>query len=254
MYYGNYPCDTSKRFNVPADRTSGSAWTGAGFVVEGNTGALDVVENASSGNVRDCLNNAQAASGKTFVADGVAVPGTLDANGAYVAGVGYTGYATADRAGNPIPVNFRDGRAHKAVGVLSMDSLNASLTTGNWSFRALDGAGQMFGTLTAGVLTGISTTGTGRFPTLANLVDGTWDEQGWISINVPARTGLTTNKGGLMTDFITAAKDPAIINSIAALKFVAGAVPGTPDPTATGNVLRAGYLGGDQCAPLNRNN
>jgi hypothetical protein len=253
MYYGNYPCDTGSRLNTPADRASGSAWNGVNaFVVEGNTGALNVVENAASGGVRDCLNAAQLASGKPFNNTAALALGTLDAAGVYVPGVGYTGYATADRAGNPVAVNFRDGRAHKAVGVLSMDSLNASLTTGNWSFRALDGAGQMFGTLTAGVLTGISTTGTGRLPTLANLVDGTWDEQGWISINVPART--TGNKLGLMADFITAAKDPAIIKSVPALQFVAAAVPGTPDPTTTGNVLRAGYLGGDQCAPLNRNN
>ena len=37
------------------------------------------------------------------------------------------------------------------------------------------------------------------------------------------------------------------------LRFVAAAIPGTPDPTGTGQVLRAAYVGGDQCAPLNRN-
>ena len=36
--------------------------------------------------------------------------------------------------------------------------------------------------------------------------------------------------------------------------IAAASLPGTPDPTATGNVTRAGYSGGDQCAPLNRNN
>jgi len=251
LYYGNYPCDTSTRLNAPADRASGSAWTGSSFLVEGATGAANIVENSTSGNVRDCLNNAQDASAKPFNA--AANPGTINpATGVVTGSVGYTNYVTADRAGNPVAVQFRDGRAHKAVGVLSMDSLNASTAAGKWSFRSLDGAGEMLATLTGTTLTGFTTSGTGRLPTLANLVDGTWDQQGWISINVPART--TGNKLGLMNDFITAAKDPAILKSIPALQFVAAAVPGTPDPTTTGNVLRAGYVGGDQCAPLNRNN
>jgi hypothetical protein len=95
------------------------------------------------------------------------------------------------------------------------------------------------------------TTGTGRFPTLASFIDATWDQQGWISFNIPAAT--TGNKLALANNFATAAKAPAILNGLGSLRYVAAAIPGTPDPTGTGQVLRAGYVAGDQCAPLTRN-
>ncbi|OQW86642.1 MAG: hypothetical protein BWK72_16270 [Rhodoferax ferrireducens] len=249
LYYGNYPCDTGTRLNTPADRETGAAWDYVNsFVVEGDTGGLNVVENSSSGDVRSCLNNAYDASLKAY--NGSAVAGTLSVDGKSIVGaVGYTGYITADRAGNPVAVQFRDGQAHKAVGVLSMDSLKDSTATSKWTFRALDGAGEI--TLAGGVP---ATSGTGRLPTLASLTDGTWDMQGWISFNLPADTANDVNKAALAANFVAAAKAPAVLNAQSGLKFVAGAMPGTPDPTSTGNVLRAGYVNGDQCAPLNRNN
>jgi ABC-type phosphate transport system substrate-binding protein len=252
LYYGNYPCDTGARANVPADRSAGSAWNGVDkFLVEGNTGAANVVENSTSGDVRSCLNNAFDASAKAFVADGLATPGTLNPATRTISGaVGYTGYVSSDRAGNPVAVQFRDGRAHKAVGVLSMDSLSNSTATSKWTFRAMDGAGEI--TWGGVIATPPVVTGTGRVPTLANLTDGTWDQQGVISINVPART--TGNKAALMADFVAQAQSPAVLAAQTGLKFAAASLPGTPDPTATGNVTRAGYSGGDQCAPLNRNN
>lgn len=252
LYYGNYPCDTGLRANAPADRLAGSAWNGVDkFLVEGNTGFANVVENSTSGDVRSCLNNAFDASAKAFVADGVATPGTLNPATRTITGaVGYTGYVSSDRAGNPVAVQFRDGRAHKAVGVLSMDSLSNSTTTSKWTFRALDGAGEI--TWGGAIATPPVVTGTGRLPTLASLTDGTWDQQGVISINIPNRT--TGNKLALLNDFLVQAKSPALLAAQTGLKFAAASLPGTPDPTATGNVSRAGYLGGDQCAPLNRNN
>lgn len=256
LYYGNYPCDTGSRANTPADRGAGSAWNGLDrFVVEGATGLPNIVENSTSGDVRSCLNSAFDASAAAFVADGVATTGTLNVAARTITGaVGYTGYVTSDRAGNPVAVQFRNGRAHKAVGVLSMDSLGNSTASSKWTFRALDGAGEILGvnTGTPPVLTSVTTSGTGRLPTLANLTDGTWDQQGVISFNLPART--TGNKAALVADFITQARSPAVLNAQPGLKFAAASLPGTPDPTATGNVTRAAYLGGDQCAPLNRNN
>lgn len=250
LYYGNYPCDTGLRANAPADRLAGSAWNGTDkFLVEGDTGFANVVENSTSGDVRSCLNNAFDASAKPFNAG--ATPGTLNPLTRTITGaVGYTGYVSSDRAGNPVAVQFRDGRAHKAVGVLSMDSLNSSTTTSKWTFRALDGAGEI--TWGGVIATPPVVTGTGRLPTLANLTDGTWDQQGVISINIPART--TGNKKALLDDFLVQAKSPALLAGQTGLKFAAASLPGTPDPTSTGNVTRAGYLGGDQCAPLNRNN
>jgi len=237
LYFGNYPC--SAAVNAPADRSSGSAWNGSNaFIVEGGTGFLDVVENSTSGNVRSCLISASTAAGLPF-----------NAAANSTTGVGYTSYTTADRAGNPVTVRMRNGVAHKAIGVLSMDSLNTSSTSSTgWSFRSLDGAGQI--TWGGAVVTPPVTTGTGRFPTLGSLIDATWDQQGWISFNIPAAT--TGNKLALANNFATAAKAPAILNGLSSLRFVAAAIPGTPDPTATGQVLRAGYAGGDQCAPLTR--
>lgn len=250
LHYGNYPCDTGLRANAPADRNSGSAWNGVdAFLVEGATGAPNVVENSTSGDVRSCLNNAFDASAKPFNAG--ATPGTLNPLTRTITGaVGYTGYVSSDRAGNPVAVQFRDGRAHKAVGVLSMDSLSSSTATSKWTFRAMDGAGEI--TWGGVIATPPVVTGTGRLPTLANLTDGTWDQQGVISVNVPSRT--TGNKLALLNDFLVQAKSPALLASQTGLKFAAASLAGTPDPTTTGNVTRASYLGGDQCAPLNRNN
>jgi PBP superfamily domain len=253
LYYGNYPCDTGARSNPPADRAVGAAWNGSNaFAVEGATNAINVVENSTSGDVRTCMNTAFDASAKPFVA--TASLGTFNpATGAFTGSVGYTNYFTFDRSGvNRVPVQFRDGRAHKAVGVLSMDSLSSSTTTSKWSFRAMDGAGE----ITWGGVIGTPPvpTGTGRLPTLASLTNGTWDQQGVISINVPTRTSTSNPKAGLIADFIAQAQIPALLASQTNLKFAAAAPAGTPDPTATGNVTRVSYPSGDQCAPLNRNN
>lgn len=244
LYYGNFPCGPS---NTPADRESGSAWNFVDtFVVEGNTSALNVVENSSSGNVRTCLNNAVAASSAAFNA--AATPGTFTVTngvGTWSGTVGYTTYVTADRAGNPVGVAFRNGRAHKAIGVLSMDSLgNSANGATGFSFRAYDGAGRLNndGTVVAG--------STGKLPTKASYMDGTWDQQGWISFNIPSTT--SGNKLALANAFKNAAKDPAVLNAQPSLALVAGALPGTPDPTNTGNVLRAGYFNNDQCGALAR--
>lgn len=254
LYFGNYPCDTGSRANTPADRSAGSAWDGVNrFTVEGNTGATNVVENSTSGDVRSCMNAAFDASGAAFVADGLANPGTFNpATRTFSGVVGYTTYVTSDRAGNPVGVALRNGRPHKAVGVLSMDSLSNSTASSKWTFRSLDGAGEILAVNSPATLTSVTEVGTGRHPSKANLVDGTWDLQGWISYNQPSRT--TGDVAEVLSQFLAQAQSPAVLAAQTNLKFVAASLPGTPDPTATGNVLRAGYLGGDQCAPLNRNN
>jgi hypothetical protein len=220
LYYGNYPCDTSGSVsNAPADRDASAAWdnTSNTYNVTAGTGGLVVIENSTSGDVRKCL-------------DAAVVGGT---------------YTTSDRDGVPVTVNMGSG-GHKAVGVLSMDGLSSSKSVGNWQFRSLDGAGTYTWDNTA---VAPVATGTGKFPTLANLVNGTWDEQGWVSINVPERT--TGNKAAFVTNFINKAQDPAVLASISDLKNVAAAIPGGSYSGA--QVLRAAYVGGNQCAPLNRN-
>jgi hypothetical protein len=229
LYYGNYPCGST--VNFPADRYASEAWNEdtRTFTVEGNTGGLVVIENSTSGDVRACLNAAVNAKNST------------DASG-------YVSYVTKDRAGANVTVKFKTGVDHHAVGVLSMDSLSSSTAAGNWQFRSLDGAGTY--TQEGAAATPVAT-GTGRFPTKASYIDGTWDMQGWISFNLPTRT--TGNKAAVLSQFVAAAKNPAVLAAQSGLKHVAAAIPGTPDAAGTGQVLRAGYVGGDQCAPLNRN-
>jgi len=217
MYFGGFPCGAES--NVPADRDASGAWDASArkFTVTGGTGGVVVVENSTSGDVRTCLDKAVA--GGTF--------------------------AGKDRDGKPVTVDFGSG-GHKAIGVLSMDSLKDSKTTGNWQFRSLDGAGTYTWDNTA---VAPVAAGSGKFPTLANLVDGTWDMQGWVSFNLPQRT--VGDKRAVLDLFLSKAQDPAVLASITDLKNVAAAIPGGD---YSGNqVLRVQYLNNNQCAPLNRN-
>ena len=231
LHFGNYPCNDTLA-NTPADRYASSAWDDASrtYTVTGGTGVVTVIENSTSGDVVSCLE--KASSGGTYI--------------------------TKDRAGvDGVVVDFGAG-GHKAIGVLSMDGLAKSKTTGLWQFRSLDGKGVMTWDNTANApltsdLTFAANTGTGKFPTKASYTDGTWDLQGWISFNIPKRTPTDfPAKASVLAKFLANAKSPAILASISDLKNVAAAMPGTADPTATGNVLRAGYLNNNQCGPLNR--
>ncbi|TXT32002.1 MAG: hypothetical protein FD131_564 [Rhodocyclaceae bacterium] len=218
LYFGNFPCSDTLA-NGPADRYASGAWDDATrkFTVTGGTGGLVVVENSTSGDVVNCLD--KAVTGGTF--------------------------AGSDRDGHAVAVDFGAG-GHKAIGVLSMDSLAKSKSTGNWQFRSLDGAGTITWDNTANAPV---TTGTGKFPTLANLIDGTWDLQGWISFQIPTRT--TGAKADLANAFLLQAQNPAILAGITDLKNVAAAIPGGAYSGA--QVLRVQYLNNNQCAPLNRN-
>lgn len=229
MYLGNYPC--SGDVNFPADRDASGAWDASTrtFTVDGNSGGLVVIENSSSAEVRSCLDAAQTAS---------------DAPAG-----GYTSYGTFDRDGVAVTVKFKNGVSHKAIGTLSMDSLNKSTTAAKWQFRSLDGAGKIVQDTANAAPT---TSGTGKFPTMASIVDGTWDLMGMVSFNLPART--TGDKKAALDYFLGIAQDPATLDAVGAIKYVAAGVPGGNYTYTTGNVLRASYLNGNQCAPYNRNN
>jgi hypothetical protein len=235
LWAGNFPCSESA-FNVPADRDASGVWdrnqawtytdtsvtpnvnhAGVGQYTVTATGGLVVIENSTSGDVASCLDKA-VTGGK---------------------------YVTKDRDGNKVLVDMGAG-GHKAIGVLSMDSLSKSKTTGNWQFRSLDGAGTITWDNTANP---VATSGTGKFPTLATYENGDWDLQGWISFNVPSRT--TGNKKAVLDKFLVNAQNPAVLANITDLKNVAAAIPG--GLYTGGQVLDAAYLGGNQCAPYNRN-
>lgn len=226
MYFGNFPCTTN--YNVPADRYASGAWDDAArqYTVTGSNGGLVVVENASSGDVKSCLNAAANAT-------------TADVS-----------YNTKDRDGKTVKVTFKaKAGGHKAIGTLSMDSLNGSTTSSKWTFRNLDGAGQITWDGVAANLPVVS--GTGKNATMSadglsgTYIDGTWDLQAWESFNIPARTDGA--KLEVLNKFLTIAQDPAVHGAVTALKYVTAGIPGGAYTGA--RVLQAGYLNGDQCAP-----
>lgn len=240
MYFGNYPCTTD--FNAPASRISNAAgvWNDATntYTVGADQTKLVVVENSTSGDVRKCLDAAYNSSvAPVNGVDGIA--GTAD---------DYTTYTTKDRSGDSVTVKFLNGYAHKAVGVLSMDSLSSSKTSATWQFRSLDGAGTIVQDVNAS--TAPTTSGTGIFPTFASYENGNWDLQGWISFNLPSRT--VDEKADVLAEFVAAAQDPAILQSISALKFASAGIPGNGYSGSL--VLDSKYLNNNQCAPLNRTN
>lgn len=218
LWAGNFPCGTS---NSPADRDASSAWDPVlkKYTVTPEMGELIVIENSSSGDVRTCLN--RAVTGGT--------------------------YTTTDRNGQPVTVDFGSG-GHKAIGVLSLDSLSSSTSTGSWQFRPLDGAGTYTWDNTS--LDPV-TTGTGKFPTKAVYENGDWDLHGVISFNVPNRTNANAAKKAVADKFLSLAQNPAILAGSTSLKNVAMAIPG--GIYSGDQVLDAAHLNGDQCLPFNRN-
>lgn len=230
MFFGGVSC-SDNLFNEPASRDATSAWNDATntYTVTAGSG-YQVIENSTSGDVRNCLATAAKAAGGS--------------------------YATKDRSGAAVTVTFGPkAGGHKAIGVLSMDSIASSNGTAaeDWSFRSLDGVGRVACEDIAGCPADTSlatTSGTGKFPLAASLKDGTWELQGWISWNVPKRTIADATKAGVAQEFITAAQDPAVITAINDLKNVALALPAPYSPYSGAGVSDVQYVGGNQCAPL----
>jgi PBP superfamily domain len=228
MWAGNYPCSASA-VQLPLTRDDSPAWdagTRVYTVANGvGAGAPIVIENDSSGDVRKCLDAA-------------------------VTGGSYT---SKDRDGVLTTVDFGlaanlPAGGYQAIGVLSLDSIGSSLTAGNWQFRSLDGAGLITGN-SLSTTVGPVTSGNGTFPTVASLATGDWTLQGWTSFNVPTRT--TGAKLTFLNQFLAGAQNPTTLTAVKETKWTAAAIPnGTNGGTQTLNVS---YVGGNQCAPLNRN-
>jgi len=221
MWAGNYPCNASTS-QVPMTRDDSPAWDSVArkyTAADGvGNGTPIVIENDSSSDVRTCLD--KAVTGGT--------------------------YNTKDRSGQPVVVDFGAG-GYKAIGVLSLDSLGSSLSTGNWQFRSLEGAGKITGdSLSTSV--GPVTSGTGVFPTIAALTTGDWTMQGWTSFNIPARTNGA--KLAFVNQFLASAQNPATLLAVKETKWTAAAIP--TGLNASAQTLNVSYLNGNQCAPLNR--
>jgi hypothetical protein len=73
--------------------------------------------------------------------------------------------------------------------------------------------------------------------------------QGWTSFNIPKRT--TGAKLAFLNQFLASAQNPVTLAAVKETKWTAAAIPtGT---NAGAQTLNVSYVGGNQCAPLNRN-
>lgn len=239
LWAGNYPCSTAA--SLPKDRLVNAVdpdegtpgvWDDATntYTAANTNGGLIVIENSTSGDVRNCLTYAEKGGS----------------------------YGTKDRNGAAVTVEFGAG-GYKAIGVLSMDSLSSSISThgtdskgnpiGYWSFRALDGAGSLTWDNTA-VDPVVSADATGKLPTKTAYESGDWDLQGWVSFNIPARTAPGSAKRAVLDKFISFAQSPTILANSSSLKNVAMAIPRTGVSGA--QVLDAVYVGNNQCGAYYR--
>lgn len=237
LWAGNYPCSSAA--SLPKDRSVNAVdpdegtlgvWDDAAnkYTAADTNGNLIVIENSTSGDVRNCLTYAEKGGS----------------------------YATKDRNGDAVAVDFGTG-GYKAIGVLSMDSLSSSISAhgtdskgnpiGYWSFRALDGAGSL---TWDGVNPVVSTDATGKLPTKAAYENGEWDLQGWISFNIPARTAPGSAKRAVLDKFVQFAQSPTILSGSDSLKNVAMAIPRTG--ISGDQVLDAVYVGNNQCGAYYR--
>lgn len=246
-YYNNFPCAQNGLHGTNASTAPARMSDSAGFnstgldledpnvgttqnpilinpVVDGE-GVYTVVENPSSGNVRDCLARAQSGTNHQFTGDD----------------------------GKVYKVLFSNAPATKAIGVLSLDSLGSE---NGWSFRALDGAGKLAG-IGSFACSNSDQLDCGIAPTKANHREGRYEFAVELSFqyrnaavgNVPALAGLKKDTADQFIQFIG---DPTVLNTLAAgPKEATIALPGIFDPTTDTNVAKA-TRNGNSCAPLQK--
>lgn len=170
-YFNNFPCQSNEGGTLdPAtvndsDGILGGSGTEADPIVIDPTAGYTVVENSSSGNVRDCLKAAQNLTDHK-------VKGELD-----------KWYLL--KFSNAKVENGGNGQPFRAIGILSLDSYGKE---SGWSFRMLDGAG----TFNAATQTA-SSGATGVAPSKANLVNGKYDFAVELSMQYRNQTVLNPN-------------------------------------------------------------
>lgn len=242
-FFTNFPCQTAAGgSSAPARMVDnsfgviGGSGTPADPVVIDPTAGYTVVENSTSGNVRDCLTRAQSNTDHTFVGDD----------------------------GKTYQIKFSNSTSpFRAIGVLSLDSassatsgtIDAAPTTG-WSFRMLDGAG-IFDARASSLGGQVVTQGpgTGLAPSKSNLVDGRYDFA--VELTLQRRKVAVTNEHGdavaaptglkldFINEFIRRVGDPAFNTSTA----VAALPPTYSPPTAN---VGFGTRNGNTCSPWQR--
>jgi hypothetical protein len=236
-FFNNFPCATNSQHGTsahtePARMTDSEGYDGGHlgttadpFLIDPSAG-YTVVENPSSGNVRDCLARAQSGTDHEFTGDD----------------------------GKRYKVQFSKAPATKAIGVLSLDSLDRE---NGWSFRALDGAGRINPVTDAFECTNADPLDCGIAPTKANHREGRYPFAVELSVQyrnaavngVPALTGLQKSAAD---QFITFIGDPDVLDTLAAAPREATiALPINFDPTTNANVAKATHFG-NTCAPLKK--
>ncbi|MGQ9862245.1 MAG: hypothetical protein ACUVSD_09605 [Thiobacillaceae bacterium] len=236
-YFNNFPCTTAfngavKPASMQANSISGIV-SGTGtqddpYVIDPTAG-YTVVNNSTSGDVRNCLKNAQNHADHKIKGDD----------------------------GNWYLIQFSNSsEPFKAIGVLSLDSYGAE---NGWSFRMMDGAGSFVpATQTASV------GATGIAPSKAELLAGAWDFA--VELTMQYRNQTVVNPQGdsvaplsgvkksFADELIKRSGDPAKI-ALNSKKNAYAAVPDYYDPFANPTNeahVALGSRGGNMCQPLQR--
>jgi hypothetical protein len=176
-FFGNFPCSANENGAVAPARMSDSfGWKESGsgtaadpYIINPAAG-FTVVENSGSGDVRNCLKNANAGTDYTF-----------------------TTWDSEEGKNNVFTVKFSESGSAKAIGVLSLDSYTNSLAANGWRFRHLDGAGTYTYDAVAKTLSS-SAGATGIAPSKANLIDGKYDFV--VELSLQSRSVAVTNEQG----------------------------------------------------------
>jgi len=236
-FFNNFPCEsafsgskapTSMYADNASGIVSGSGTQADPFVIDPTQG-YTVVNNSTSGDVRNCLKNAQNNTDHLIKGDD----------------------------GNYYLVKFSNSvDPFKAVGVLSADSYGSE---SGWTFRNIYGAGSFApATQTASV------GATGIAPSKANLLTGAWDfavelTMQYRNANVTNPQGdviapLTGTKKAFADELIKRSGDPAKI-ALNSKKNVYAALPDYYDPFANATNEAHVALGshqGNMCQPMVR--
>lgn len=224
-FFNNFPCSTesiagtgstapTRMSDSASGIVSGSGTSADPFVIDPTAG-YTVLENASSGDVRNCMAKAAGGGVHTF----------------------------KDEEGKSYSVDFGAG-GYGAVAVLSVDSLGSTGNAANkWSFRSIDGAGMYYDSDTGTAIVPAST-GTGVHPSKDNLVEGKYEFAAELTMQYLG--SLSSLKKTFADFFIARAGNPTFNTN----PWVA-ALPPTYDPTTTANVAK-GTRFGNMCSPLQR--
>lgn len=244
-YFNNFPCTVNSV--IPGSDTAPARMEGSfgisAFTLGGTdpitidpTAGFTVVENPSSGNVRDCLWRAQTNQNHTY-------NWTDDLGGIHAVTVQFA---------NTPATPFR------AIGVLSNDSTEgqngANNSGGHWTFRELNDVSGMDRSVVPN-LPSKAAVRTGKWDfasevTMQYRVDGYINTAGnFVAGAVPA--GVETQRRDFIDLFIQRAGDPAILNTIASsvTRAASVALPSAVNNPSTNNNVAFVTRNGNMCAP-----